>query len=82
MEQHNKEFGIRWLLRRLGICPNAYYNYRKHRKADCYARKEAVKAQIREIYHVHNGGGQDTEPCLSIWHAEVTITVQLPYTNI
>lgn len=55
MEQHNKEFGIRWLLRRLGICPNAYYNYRKHRKADYYARKEAVKAQIREIYHVHNG---------------------------
>ena len=28
---------------------------RKHRKADYYARKEAVKAQIREIYHAHNG---------------------------
>ena len=55
MEQYNREFGVRWLLRRLGICPNAYYNYRKHRKADYYARKEAVKAQIKEIYHVHNG---------------------------
>ena len=40
---------------RLGICPNAYYNYRKHRKADDYAQKEAVKALIREIYHMHNG---------------------------
>ena len=40
---------------RLGICPNAYYNYRKHRKADDYAQKEAAKALIREIYHMHNG---------------------------
>jgi hypothetical protein len=55
MEQHGKEFGIRWLLRRLDICPNAYYNYRKHRKADYYARKEIAKAQIRDIYYAHNG---------------------------
>ena len=40
---------------RLGICPNAYYNYRKHRKADYYARKAEVQAQIQEIYHSHNG---------------------------
>lgn len=46
MEQHNKDFGIHWLLRRLGICPNAYYNYRKHRKADYYAGKGAAKALI------------------------------------
>ena len=37
------------------ICPNAYYNYRKHRKSDYHAQKENVKAQIREIYHAHNG---------------------------
>ncbi len=55
MEQHNREFGIRWLLRRLGICPNAYYNYRKHRKAAYHAQKEAAKVLIREIYHAHNG---------------------------
>lgn len=48
-------FGLRWLLRRLNICPNAYYNYRKHRKADYYAHKAEVKAQIQEIYHSHNG---------------------------
>ena len=42
-------------MNRLDIYPNAYYNYRKHRKADYYAHKEEVKAQIEEIYHEHNG---------------------------
>ena len=55
LDQHHKEFGIRWLLKRLGICPNAYYNYRKHRKADYYAQKAEVQEQIRDIYHSHNG---------------------------
>ena len=35
--------------------PNAYYNYRKHRKADYYAHKSEVLEQIEEIYHEHNG---------------------------
>ena len=48
-------FGLRWLLRRFSICPNAYYNYRKHRKADYYAHKAEVHAKIQEIYHSHNG---------------------------
>ena len=57
------------MLRRLDICPNAYYNYRKHRKADYYAQKAERKhrkadyyaqkaevlTQIDEIYHEHNG---------------------------
>lgn len=46
---------MRWLFRRLDICPNAYYNYRKHRKAAYHAQKEVVRALIREIYHAHNG---------------------------
>ena len=37
------------------ICPNAYYNYRKHWKADYCAQKAEVKEQIEEIYHSHNG---------------------------
>ena len=48
-------FGLRWLLRRLELCPNAYYNYRKHRKADYYTHKAEVQTQIQEIYHAHNG---------------------------
>ena len=55
MEGYKEVFGARWLLKRLGIYPNAYYNYRKHRKADYYARKAEILAQISEIYHKHNG---------------------------
>ena len=40
IEQHHNEFGLCWLIRRIQICPNAYYNYLKHRKADYYARRE------------------------------------------
>ena len=48
---HQEEFGVRWLLRHLEIYPNAYYNYRKHRKAHYYAQKTEVQEQIRSIYH-------------------------------
>ena len=43
------------MLNRLHIYPNAYYNYRKQRKADYLAQKEKVKTQIQEIYHTHHG---------------------------
>ena len=49
IKQHHNEFGLRWLLRRFNICPNAYYNYRKHRKADRYARREKVLSKIADI---------------------------------
>lgn len=55
IEKYYPLFGVRWLLRRLHIYPNAYYNYRKHRKADYYTQKSKVHEQIREIYHEHNG---------------------------
>lgn len=55
LDQYRKEFGTRWLLQRLSICPNAYYNYRKQRKAAYYAQKEAVLSQIEKLYHHYNG---------------------------
>ena len=55
IDLHHAEFGIRWLLKRLNIYPNAYYNYRKHRKANYYAYKKEIKTQIQEIYHAYNG---------------------------
>ncbi len=55
MEQYKNEFGVRWLLQKLDIYPNAYYNYRKHRKADYYAQKSEVQNKIQELYHTHNG---------------------------
>ena len=55
IDEYHPVFGIRWLLTRLKIYPNAYYNYRKHRKADYYAHKSKILAQIEEIYHEHHG---------------------------
>lgn len=55
IDQYYEEFGIRWRLRRLSLYPNAYYNYRKHRKANYYAKKAEVQKKIDEIYHKHNG---------------------------
>ena len=46
---------MRWLLQRFDICPNAYYNYRKHRKADYYAQREKTLSKITDIYHKHHG---------------------------
>ena len=42
----------------VGYLPNAYYNYRKHRKADYYTQKSKVQAQIREIYHEAQWSGR------------------------
>lgn len=50
-----QEFGLRWLLRRLKIYPNAYYNYKKSHK-DHYLRKKAEHKQaILDIYHEYSG---------------------------
>ena len=37
------------------ICPNAYYNYKKNRKADYRARKEQIQHKMLEIYHEYSG---------------------------
>ena len=41
IEQNKKEFGLRWLLNRMVIFPNAYYNYTLQTKAEYQAKKEA-----------------------------------------
>ena len=42
-------------MRKFGICPNAYYNYLKNRKAEYQHQKDAIKSLISEIYHSHGG---------------------------
>lgn len=39
----------------MDICPNAYYNYTKDRKAGYYARKKQIKDKILKIYHEYSG---------------------------
>ena len=55
IDKYKDLFGVRWLLRRLNIFPNAYYNYRNHRKAAYEAEKQHTKEQIQTIYHNHGG---------------------------
>lgn len=55
IEEHQEKFGIRWLLMKMGICPNAYYNYLKHAKKDYHSEKNAAKRKIKKIYHEFGG---------------------------
>ena len=55
MEEYHSIFGLRWLLKQLHIHPNAYYNYRKHRKQASLAYKEKIKQEILQIYHERRG---------------------------
>ena len=55
MQQHGSIYGIRWLLKRFGIVPNAYYNYLKNRRSDYYENKANIQAEIVNIYHQHGG---------------------------
>ena len=42
-------------MRRLNICPNAYYNFLKNRKTEYLLKKEKVLNEIRTLYYEHNG---------------------------
>lgn len=53
IQNYGHVYGVRWLLRKFGIGPNAYYNYLKNRKAD-YS-KQMIKDEIASIYRLHNG---------------------------
>ena len=55
IEKHQRHFGTRWLLKRMGIYPNAYYNYRKQTKAAYYAKKNEICRKIKGIYHEFGG---------------------------
>jgi putative transposase len=55
IEKHQRKFGIHWLLKRMGIFPNAYYNYLKQAKAIYYARKNEICRKIKDTYHEFGG---------------------------
>lgn len=49
------EFGLRWLLKKCGICPHSYYNFLKDRKRKHQEHKEHVLERITLIYHKYGG---------------------------
>ena len=72
IDEHRNLFGVRWLLRRFGIYPNAYYNYRKHRRAKEDARKQNILRQIQALYHETNGVAGYRTGCRLIRHAKAS----------
>ena len=46
---------MRWLLRKFSMSPNAYYNYLKARKKECWKRTCRIQKRIITIYHREDG---------------------------
>ncbi len=42
-------------MEKFDIAPNAYYSFKKNRKAEYHSHKNEVKAAISNIYHEHGG---------------------------
>jgi transposase InsO family protein len=55
IRDNSSEFGLNWLLNRLKIYSNAYYNYLKNRKAEYRSRKKQICNEISHIYHINRG---------------------------
>lgn len=55
MDQYKSHFGLRWLLKRCDIYPNAYYNYLKDRKKGYYQNKRIIQDRIQDIFHATGG---------------------------
>lgn len=50
IKENKNEFGLRWLLRRLSISSNAYYNYLKDNKREYREKREEICNEIKSIY--------------------------------
>lgn len=53
--KYKDKFGLRWLLRRMRIPVNAYYNYLKNNKKDYLVQRNKTYAVIKKIYHETGG---------------------------
>jgi hypothetical protein len=49
IDGHKLEFGLRWLLKRLSLYPNAYYNYIENRKFESRKNKLKILEEIKNI---------------------------------
>ena len=54
LDQYKKVFGLRWLLRKFQLSPNAYYNYLKQRKSVYQEQKNSIHKEIKSIYYNNN----------------------------
>ena len=50
IDEHKKEMGVCWLLKRTNIRPVAYYNYLKDKKAEYRKKREDTYEAIKYIF--------------------------------
>lgn len=55
ISEYKDKFGIRWLLRKMNICPNAYYHYLKNIQVKKRALKKQICEEIKRLYHETGG---------------------------
>ncbi|WP_423219614.1 hypothetical protein [Clostridium butyricum] len=55
INDNKAEFGVRWLLHRIKLSANAYYNYLKGKKDDYRNNKKKILTVIDDTYHETNG---------------------------
>ncbi len=55
IQKNYHEFGLRWLLRKFKLSPNAYYNFKKDRKGKYRSTKKNISKKIQRIYHANGG---------------------------
>ena len=55
IQYNQKGFGVRWLLKKFQLSPNAYYNFLKQRKQQYYLNNANVLITITNLYHKHSG---------------------------
>nr|WP_093426701.1 IS3 family transposase [Hathewaya proteolytica] len=55
IKNYKSEFGVRWLLKKFNLSPNAYYNFLKNRRSKYHTQKQATLGKINEIFHKTNG---------------------------
>ena len=55
IQKYHNTFGVRWLLRKFGIVPNAYYNFLKNWKSGYCTQKQKALDEISSIYHEDGG---------------------------
>jgi len=55
IQNNCEQFGLRWLLKKYNMSPNAYYNFLKDRKSISRTQEQNICEQIQEIYHQTDG---------------------------
>ena len=58
IDQYKRLFGLRWLLSRLKLSANAYYNYRKDRKLSYKQKKNMIleKITVKDVIILDTAG--------------------------